>query len=156
MKKSILLVAVLFSMTVMFTSCKEGKKEEVKKEHHEAEGHESHDHDAKVASAEVFQCPMDCEKGKTYAEAGSCAVCKMDLKKQSVDKDTEHAEGCTCKDGGECKCEAGKCQCKAETASVEKECTKCEAGKCTCSDKEMASKEKECTMCAPGKCECKA
>ena len=29
----------------------------------------------------VYQCPMDCEKGKTYEEKGSCPVCKMDLNK---------------------------------------------------------------------------
>ena len=26
-----------------------------------------------------YQCPMDCEGGKTYEEAGACPVCKMDL-----------------------------------------------------------------------------
>jgi len=27
----------------------------------------------------VYACPMDCEKGKTYPQPGSCPVCKMDL-----------------------------------------------------------------------------
>lgn len=27
-----------------------------------------------------YQCPMDCEKGKTYEEEGKCPECKMDLK----------------------------------------------------------------------------
>lgn len=27
----------------------------------------------------VYACPMDCEKGKTYPQTGSCPVCKMDL-----------------------------------------------------------------------------
>jgi protein SCO1/2 len=27
----------------------------------------------------VYQCPMQCEGEKTYSEAGSCPVCKMDL-----------------------------------------------------------------------------
>lgn len=27
----------------------------------------------------VYACPMDCEKGKTYAKAGQCPVCGMDL-----------------------------------------------------------------------------
>jgi len=27
----------------------------------------------------TYQCPMDCEDGKTYEEAGSCPDCKMDL-----------------------------------------------------------------------------
>lgn len=29
--------------------------------------------------ASVYQCPMDCEKGKTYEQAGKCPVCGMDL-----------------------------------------------------------------------------
>ena len=28
----------------------------------------------------VYQCPMQCEGDKTYADLGSCPVCKMDLK----------------------------------------------------------------------------
>jgi hypothetical protein len=28
----------------------------------------------------TYACPMDCEKGKTYEEPGSCPVCGMDLK----------------------------------------------------------------------------
>jgi hypothetical protein len=31
---------------------------------------------------------MDCEKGKTYDEPGSCPVCKMDL--QKVKKEDDH------------------------------------------------------------------
>jgi hypothetical protein len=30
----------------------------------------------------VYQCPMDCEKGKTYAQPGKCPVCEMDLEKK--------------------------------------------------------------------------
>lgn len=30
--------------------------------------------------AGVYQCPMKCEGEKTYAEAGKCPVCKMNLK----------------------------------------------------------------------------
>lgn len=173
MKKSILLVAAIFSVAVLFTSCKESKKEEVK-----TESHEGHDHgdDSKMASADAFQCPMDCEKGKSYDKEGACPVCKMDLKKQSADKEGMHAEGCTCKDGGECtcepgackcmatsdeakkceKCEDGKCICKAETAAVAKDCDHCEPGQCTCEGKEVAEKAMECSKCEPGACECKA
>ncbi len=152
MKKSILLVAAIFSMAVMFTACKETKKEEVK-----AESHEGHDHsvDEKLATDATYQCPMDCEKGKTYAEAGSCPVCKMDLKEQATAAPM-HAEGCACKESGECTCESGKCKCMAETASVVKECGKCAPGECTCKTEEIAQSEKECSHCAPGACECKA
>ena len=30
----------------------------------------------------VYQCPMDCEKGKTYSQPGQCPVCGMDLEKK--------------------------------------------------------------------------
>ncbi len=129
MKKSIIILAAMFSFAIMFTACKETKKEEVK-----SENHEGHDHDKdEMSSNDVYQCPMDCEKGETYDEAGSCPVCKMDLKVKSDDaKDVEHASNCKCKEGGECICEEGKCQCKKELASKKMECTKCEPGKCEC------------------------
>lgn len=31
-----------------------------------------------------YACPMRCEGEKTYAEAGTCPVCKMDLKEVSM------------------------------------------------------------------------
>jgi hypothetical protein len=34
---------------------------------------------ATETAAAAYACPMDCEKGKTYAEVGKCPVCKMDL-----------------------------------------------------------------------------
>jgi len=65
MKKTILTIAVITLFS--FTSCKSDKKETVKETKTEV-------------AAKVYQCPMDCEKGKTYDKAGSCPVCKMDLK----------------------------------------------------------------------------
>ena len=38
-----------------------------------------HRHNANVVNPTAFACPMDCEKGKTYPQTGSCPVCKMDL-----------------------------------------------------------------------------
>ena len=32
--------------------------------------------------AALYQCPMDCEKGKTYDKPGICPKCKMELKKK--------------------------------------------------------------------------
>jgi len=29
--------------------------------------------------ASVYQCPMDCEKSKTYDKQGKCPVCGMEL-----------------------------------------------------------------------------
>ncbi len=37
--------------------------------------------DSTKQMVEVYQCPMDCEKGKTYDKAGNCPVCEMELKK---------------------------------------------------------------------------
>jgi hypothetical protein len=73
---------------------------------------------------------MDCEKGKTYEVAGSCPVCKMDLKE--ISNETAHVEGCKCIASGECKCETEKCTCKAELVSNVKAISKCESGKCAC------------------------
>jgi protein SCO1/2 len=35
---------------------------------------------SEVDGAPPYQCPMKCEGEKTYAEIGTCPVCKMDLK----------------------------------------------------------------------------
>lgn len=35
----------------------------------------------------MYQCPMQCQGDKTYAEAGSCPICKMDLK--AIEKASE-------------------------------------------------------------------
>ena len=35
--------------------------------------------DTTQVAASVYQCPMDCEKGKTYDKPGQCPVCGMDL-----------------------------------------------------------------------------
>ena len=148
MKKLILVVVAIFSIAVMFTSCKDAKKD--------ADKHEMHKHEAGETAHNAYQCPMDCEKGKTYEKDGNCPVCKMDLKENSSEGEMKHADNCSCKDGGECKCEEGKCQCKSEAASVAKECGKCEPGKCVCEGKEVAKKAMECSKCEPGKCECKA
>jgi len=86
MKKIVLSIALIFGMAVVFTSCKDEKKKEVKTEEVEVVV------DKKVASADVYQCPMDCEKGKTYDKAGSCPVCKMDLKKKEA-KDSHDDHG---------------------------------------------------------------
>lgn len=132
------MLVAIFAFAIVTTSCKESKKETEKHEMHE-EHNGAADHDAtheegaedKVAEA-VFACPMDCEDGKTYTEAGTCPECKMDLKEKPADKEMKHAEGCKCQEDGECTCENGKCKCMSETASVEKECTKCEPGACKC------------------------
>ncbi|HEV7347502.1 heavy metal-binding domain-containing protein [Telluribacter sp.] len=50
-----------------------------------------------VADTRQYACPMKCEGDKTYAEAGQCPVCKMDLKEVVVadmhSDSTGHAAG---------------------------------------------------------------
>ena len=70
MKKKItsIIVAILFSLgSLTFVGCG---------------GEEGHNHESHEIDAEDhvhYQCPMDCEEGKTYEEPGSCPVCGMDL-----------------------------------------------------------------------------
>lgn len=67
MKKIFLMLAIVaFSFTAV--SCGDDKAKETKKEI-------THNHE------DAYQCPMDCENGKTYEKPGTCPVCKMDLKK---------------------------------------------------------------------------
>ena len=86
MKKLILMLLVVAAMSFAVTSCKKDKKEEVKTEVEVKE-------EAKeiLASNDVlYQCPMDCEEGKSYTEAGTCPVCKMDLKEKKVEMEDAH------------------------------------------------------------------
>lgn len=143
MKKNILIITAIFSFVMLFTACKDTKKEEVKKENHEG-----HDHESEDMASKTYQCPMDCENGKTYDAEGSCPVCKMDLKEKSANM--EHADGCKCIEDGDCKCADGECSCKENVA-----CTKCEPGECDCKD-EVATTGNCSSNCKPGKCGNKA
>lgn len=88
MKKSILLIALCLSISIVVTSCKGEKKEAAE----DTEMHENHAADkADMAMNDAYKCPMDCEKGKTYDKEGKCPVCNMNLKK--VEKEGEHENG---------------------------------------------------------------
>lgn len=78
MKKIILVFVMIVVVGFTFTSCKNDKKEEPKTEEVKVEENK------KLASNEVYQCEMNCEKGKSYTEAGKCPVCNMDLKVKKV------------------------------------------------------------------------
>ena len=67
MKKIVLVLIIIFVAGFTFTSCNSEKKEEKKE-----------------VTSVVYQCPMDCEDGKSYTETGTCPVCKMDLKEKKV------------------------------------------------------------------------
>lgn len=77
MKKVILSITVVALFVA--TSCKTETKKDKEPVKTEAK---------KEMAMEVYQCPMDCEKGKTYDEKGNCPVCKMDLEK--VEKHAKH------------------------------------------------------------------
>ena len=84
-----------------------------------------------VASSDVvYQCPMDCEEGKTYKEAGKCPVCNMDLKAKSGEK-------ACCKGKDKAECKKNKAECKGK-----------KDGKSCCKDKDKAE-------CKKNKAECK-
>ncbi|MCG1035894.1 heavy metal-binding domain-containing protein [Polaribacter sargassicola] len=70
MKKIVIVLVVIFSVSLSFTACKSEKKE-VKKEQISTEADE-------IAK---YQCPMKCEGDKTYDEKGKCPVCEMKLVK---------------------------------------------------------------------------
>ena len=70
MKKQFLnIVTALAIGSFIFVSCSDSNNHEAT-----TEMHEEHNH------AASYQCPMDCENGKTYDEEGKCPVCNMDLK----------------------------------------------------------------------------
>jgi len=82
-----MLLVLIFCISTIAVSCKDSKKET------EVERTELGVEKADLAMNDVYQCPMDCENGKTYDKEGSCPVCKMDLnkvkKKDGGDSDHE-------------------------------------------------------------------
>mgnify|MGYP000529183131 CR=1 FL=1 len=99
MKKIVVAIAVVLAVGFTVTSCKSEQKEtkEVEKEVIEkVEEVEEKEPETEMMAVAVYQCPMDCEEGKTYDKAGQCPVCKMDLKKQEAEGDVDadaHKEG---------------------------------------------------------------
>ncbi|MFY9310335.1 MAG: heavy metal-binding domain-containing protein [Bacteroidia bacterium] len=70
MKNSILVLFVVLGAVIVSPGCNNSSKE------------------PKTGQTEEkiqYQCPMDCEKGKTYEEKGQCPVCGMDLEKAPVE-----------------------------------------------------------------------
>jgi hypothetical protein len=86
MKKVILVLAICLGVSFAFTSCKKEKKEEVKTEEVEVVNEVE---TKEMTSNTLYQCPMNCEKGKSYIKEGSCPVCKMNLKPKEVDMDSD-------------------------------------------------------------------
>ncbi|MBT8258389.1 MAG: hypothetical protein KJO00_05350 [Bacteroidia bacterium] len=74
-RKLTIVMGMLLALTLVTTSCKD--KTEEKSNTESSLGAEKAD----LAMNAEYQCPMDCEDGKTYEEQGTCPECKMDLKK---------------------------------------------------------------------------
>ena len=98
MKKVLFAVAIVAALGFSVTSCKcEAKKEaeevttvvtENGKEHNEDKEHNEEVEHHDMAKA-TYQCPMKCEKDKTYDAPGQCPTCKMDLKEVEGDIEKE-------------------------------------------------------------------
>ncbi|MCE9540337.1 MAG: hypothetical protein K8R85_14140 [Bacteroidetes bacterium] len=79
MKKTFLLWVVIFGLlSVVMASCNNSNNAGTEQTEEKAS----------------YQCPMDCEKGKTYEKQGQCSVCGMDLEKIEAthDIDTTHQQ----------------------------------------------------------------
>ncbi|WP_405266202.1 heavy metal-binding domain-containing protein [Cellulophaga sp. Ld12] len=136
--KKIIYIAVI-SVTTLTTvsACKDNKKN--------VESNE--------VSALLYSCPMNCEDGKSYHEAGSCPVCKMDL----MLTDKEISATCQVHLDGKCKCEGDTCACAScEEHSKKMTCTIGEDGKCTDKNCKKHQKNKDCVMNEDGKCVCES
>jgi len=113
----------------------------------------------KVATIEkvaAYQCPMDCEKGKTYAKPGSCPVCKMDLKKVDASKNTAKSCSGTPKKGccASKKAAAAKKSCSKDGAKKASSCSK--GGEKKSCSKDGAKKASSCKSGAKKSCSKKA
>ncbi len=70
MKKQIVKIATAFAIgAFVLVSCSENSETNATT----TESHDGHNH------AIAYQCPMDCENGKTYEQPGKCPVCNMKL-----------------------------------------------------------------------------
>ena len=114
---------ILFSALLLLSACKEKSNYSSEPEQDENTLSAGKQDNNKSTTDAVYKCPMDCEDGKTYSEAGSCPICKMDLallENGSEQKSKQGMHGqkakhnkkkmCQCKEG-ECKCKKGECKC---------------------------------------------
>ena len=67
MKNLILIIVVLGFVKVGFIGCSSNSGQKGTTE---------------SKAVDVYQCPMDCENGKTYDKQGKCPVCEMDMEKK--------------------------------------------------------------------------
>lgn len=86
MKGKISLIALSFAIFSTLQSCNQNGNANK----NELDG----EHIKEIAHAD-YKCPMDCETGKVYHEAGKCPVCSMDLEKIQHTADEKHAHDTT-------------------------------------------------------------
>ena len=77
MRKYIVAIGLVAFISISI-SCKTEKKEKQQEK-------------VELSQKEVYQCPMDCEKGKTYKKEGKCPVCHMNLRKTVKKKEHDHS-----------------------------------------------------------------
>ena len=80
MKTNILSTGLMAFALLAFTACGSNDQQDDSKGEHHEQMHSDSTGTMHEAHAAAYQCPMKCEGDKTYAEAGKCPVCKMDLK----------------------------------------------------------------------------
>lgn len=68
--KSIINIISIVAIAVSFAACSEKTTEKAA---------EATSDSTEQTAAATYYCPMKCEGDKTYAEKGTCPVCKMDL-----------------------------------------------------------------------------
>lgn len=74
--------AIFAALLFLFAACA-GNSEKSEKQ---AAGTDVH-----ATTEKKYACPMQCEGDKTYAEAGKCPVCKMDLQEVAMaETDSTH------------------------------------------------------------------
>lgn len=71
------IIACIFALQFFLTSCNSNEKEI--SSHEKSDSIKSLDTITNIDIASKYLCPMDCENGKTYADAGKCPICEMDL-----------------------------------------------------------------------------
>src|SRR5688500_2297176 len=64
-------ITILFFSILLITSCNNEAKNKSGSDSTQTAATDDHKHS--------YRCPMNCEKGKTYAEPGKCPVCGMAL-----------------------------------------------------------------------------
>lgn len=91
LKSALMIIAAIFCISTVNAQTKKSKT--VKHQH-----------------AMAYQCPMKCEGDKTYAKAGKCPVCNMNLKAVAKEHATTAMYQCPMKcEGDKMYDKAGKC-----------------------------------------------